>query len=511
MMKTRILIIYLVSIALFTSCKKDLGNYDYTASEVITISGIKTNYPVIQSVDKLNIIPEVSSNIEGADFEYVYFTYDLNKGGQDADTVLKNSKDLIDYVVGIESGRYALVFRARNKKTNVSGYFHSVLDVSTRFNDGWYVLKSEGNKSDMDYFNQAGEKIEDVVLSVNGRQLDGDVAHRIGVNDNYADPNKFLPNYNIFEKTRVLIPVTNKDAKAIKLSTGKILNDFPEMFLDKPVAPYSPSMYVANNLGQWILNNGKASFIYSYSSLLSKFGPELAMTNEFKDYRLSKYVVSNGVYDPIGFDELTSSFVAMSTSQTFFIPVGDQSGTEISAKNNNMKLVFAGAKALYDDFFYAVMQDKTSAQLKYIANVTGVSGKSFKIALDKLATNDPAFSAELFTLNHSLLKVMYFVSNNKVYARSVAGIPGRNTDLQISLPQGETATFIKHIKYSNQFDYLIVGTTIGGNYKVYLYPLNNLGEFSGQTPAKVFSGKGKAGDISFVFPSISQTTFPLTY
>lgn len=511
MMRNRFLTILACTALALYSCDKDKGNYSYDDTEKITITGIAAEYPVVQSVDKLNISPEVKSNKEGAEFDYVYFIYDVNKGSEKPDTLSVGSKDLKDVVIGAESGKYAFIFKATNKKTNVSAFYNATLNVSTRFNNGWYVLKSEAGKTDMDYFNLTNEKIENVILSVNGRQLDGDVAMRIGVNDNYADPTKFNETYKTFDKTRVLIPIANKDAKAIKLSTGKILNDFSAMYLDEPKAPYGPSMYVASMQGQWMLNNGRGNFIFSYSSMLSKFGPEYGMTNEFKDYYLSKYVVSNGIYDPIAFDELSSSFVAMPASQTYLMSIADAAGTQLSAKNNNMKLVFAGAKALYDDYFYAVLQDKSNLQTKYVADISGIGGKNFKILLDKLQPTDPAFNAEIFTLNHSLTKAMYFVSNNKVYVRNVAGIPGRNTDLNVNIPAGERPTMLKHVKHLTQFDYLIVGTTAGGNYKVYFYKLNSVGELASNQPDKVLEGRGAVGDISYVFPAVSQTTFPLTY
>ena len=61
-MKNKIIIGLILVIGVFlTSCFEDLGNYDYTSNEVITIGGdIKKDYSVVQFTSKLTIRPEVS-------------------------------------------------------------------------------------------------------------------------------------------------------------------------------------------------------------------------------------------------------------------------------------------------------------------------------------------------------------------------------------------------------------------------------------------------------------------
>ena len=249
-MKNKIIIGLILVIGVFlTSCFEDLGNYDYTSNEVITIGGdIKKDYSVVQFTSKLTIRPEVSSNIPGAEFEYAYWVYDKDQGSQVPDTLLVGKKDLEEYVVGLPSKTYKLIFQAKNVKTGVQGFWEATLNVTTTSNHGWYILKSEDGKCDMDYYNMAGEKAENVLLASCGRQLEGDQAERITVGTNYADPEDLDPKTNTFRKTTVLFPVSNRDAKAVRLSTGKIINDFPEMFQEEPAEPYAPGMAFATGI-----------------------------------------------------------------------------------------------------------------------------------------------------------------------------------------------------------------------------------------------------------------------
>ncbi|WP_140938899.1 PKD-like family lipoprotein [Sphingobacterium lumbrici] len=502
------LILIYIAVAVSSSCTKDIGNYDYSESEEISILGIEKEYPVIQFKDLLNITPDVQTNVANPDLEFCYYVYNNALGDQLADTLGTGEKDLLNYPVALESGEYTLVFKVFNKTTSVAAFHTSKLTVSSTLNNGWYVLKSDRDSSDMDYFNLAGEKSENVIFGINGRKLAGNIAERIGVNNNYSDPNRFIPQYNSFEKTVVIVPNTNTDAVAIKLSTGKILNSYDQLYQEAPSGVPAPGMYFATGSGQYITNAGKAYFFFNYSSLLSRFGPQLTKS-DFTDYKLSKFIFCNGIYTPMGFDEMSSTFFDLPTNGSYLAPTENDPSNELSVENNNMQLLFGGAKAVFDDTYYAVMQNKTSGE-KLIAEIKGT--RRLKIMVDKLDANDPANTASFYTLNHSALKMMYFISGTNVYTRSVAGFPGTSEMTTAKIPTGETPTFIKHLTYPmNGYNYLLIGTSIDGNYKIYFYPLNTLGLPISSTPEKILSGQGIAGDIAFVFPAIMGTSFPFTY
>lgn len=518
-MKNKIMGGLLICIGLLlTSCFKDTGNYDYADSEVITIGNVQKDTTIAQFA-KLTIRPEVISNLAEAEFEYVYWVYDKNKGTQTPDTLLVGQKDLVDYTVSLEANEYNLIFQATNVKTGVKGFWETKLNVTTNSNHGWYILKSLGNTCDMDYYSMTGEKAENVLLMSSGRQLDGDRAERLTIGSNYEDSEDFDSKTNTFKKKTVLFPVSNRDAKAVELSTGKIISDFPQMFLEEPVGPYAPGMAFASGMAQFILNHGK---VYNYGlhpsqPAVSKFSTEFARNEAFDDYRLSKYVIY-AQPNFIVFDELTTSFVSVPGFGTYLWSLTDLPDTEVKANNNKMNLLWAGSKGLYSSVFRAVMQDQNDLSRKFIAHIT-CYGTNMSIKCDNLQADDPAYGASLFTINHSNAQLLYFVNGRTVYSRSSAAIPGANAPLDLTLPEGEIV-FIKHVcpdvyaypKPQESIDYLFIGTQKeDGTYELNGYKLNAGGTPEGKEPALRFSGEGRVGDVMFVFPSVQSTTFVPSY
>lgn len=511
MKKVYNIIIYVFVAASLTSCFKDLGNYDYTDKEVISITGIEESYTAIQLVDKLNITPTVTSN-KPAEFEYYYAVYETNVQGYAPvlDTIQKTGKDMVNYLVTKKAMTYGLVFMAKNKKTGVTGFFKSTLNVVTKFNNGWYVLKNNGDVCDLDLFDASNNKIENVLLAINGKQLKGN-ASCITVANNYKV-------YDVatgrFVNTTTLFPVTDKDAMAVILSTAKIEHTFGEMFYDEISEPYSPSMFMATFQGLWTTNHGRAFGIYGMSANTGKFGVEFPIDANYTPYNLSKYSAFSGSYGPLSFDETSSTFVIVPPFGSALIPAKNQSETEMSAFGNNKTILYMGSRSLYDTYFFAVMKDKTNPNTRFISKVDGFnssSSVSLKITNDTLATNDLAFNASMYTANHSL-DIIYFVSGGKVYMRNVAAKRTTNVDLGISIPAGETISFIKHIPKTSAttFNYFVVGTSVSGNYKVRMYNVKSTGDVEA-TPALTLEGKGRAGDVLFTFPTISHSTFPSSF
>ncbi len=511
MKKVYNIIIYVFVVATLTSCFKDLGNYDYTDKEVISITGIQESYTAIQLVDKLNLTPTVTSN-KPAEFEYYYALYETNVQGYAPvmDTIQRTGKDLVNYLVTKKAMTYGLVFMAKNKKTGVTGFFKSTLNVVTKFNNGWYVLKNEGEVCDLDLFDATNNKIENVLLAINGKQLKGS-ASCLTVASNYK---AYDVSTGRFVNTTTLFPVTDKDAMAVILSTAKVEHGFGDMFYEEISGPFAPTMFMATFQGLWTTNHGRAFGIYGMSANSGKFGMEFPIDINYTPYYLSKYSAFHGSNGPLSFDETSSTFVIVPPFGTTLIPAKNQTVTEMSAFNNNKTILYMGSRSLYDTYFFAVMKDKTNPNVKFISKVEGFNSSSsisLKITNDTLATSDLAFNASMYTSNHSL-DIMYFVSGGKIYMRNVAAKRTTNVDLGISIPAGETVSFIKHIPKTSAttFNYFVVGTTISGNYKVRMYNVKSTGDVE-TTPALILEGKGRAGDVLFTFPTISHSTFPASF
>ena len=65
-------------ILVITSCFADKGNYEYTAWEEITVTGIESDYTAISQVDRIQIEPVVSSTENDAQYEYYWGIYETS-------------------------------------------------------------------------------------------------------------------------------------------------------------------------------------------------------------------------------------------------------------------------------------------------------------------------------------------------------------------------------------------------------------------------------------------------
>lgn len=495
------------------SCFKDLGNYTYTDSEVITITGIESTYNAMQMVDSLTITPTVTSNIAGAEFEYYYAIYETNVQGYVPvlDTIQRSGKDLLKYPVTRKSMTYGLVFWAKDIKTGVTGTKTSVLNVITQFNNGWYVIKDVNNKTDMDLFDTTGHlAIQNVLLSVNGIQLNGK-AEAISYTSNYSVYDSGTAK---FTNTKTIFPVATEDAATVVASTGVIVKDFTHLFYDEISVPYSPKRIFGNSQGIWIINNGKVHSIYTMSSNAGIFGTASPVDVSYSPYYLSKYTVNHAIYGPLGFDELSSTFYALPYGGGQLVATKDAAGTDMSVKNNNKSILYMGSRGSSGSYFFSVLQDKTNPSLKMITKgegFTNSTGPTLKFTNDTLLSTDAAYNATLYTSSQSL-DILYFVSGDKLYMRNVASKKGANVLMSFTIPSGETATFIKHIPaYSTTIkNNFMLGTQSGTTYKVRIFNLTTTGDITGNA-VKTFSGTGRAGDIIYIFPTLSYGSYPVTY
>ncbi len=514
-MKKILYIFYLTLIVLsLTSCFKDLGNYDYTGNEVITITGVEDSYSGIQGADSLTITPTVTSNKPNADFEYYYALYETNVQGYAPvlDTIQKGGKDLIKYPISRKSMTYGLVFMAKNKTTGVTGFAKSVLNVVTKFNDGWYVIKDASNITDLDLFDNTGKLVvQNVLLTINGKQLKGK-----------AQALSFASNYSVYDaglgrfvNTKTIFPVSDIDAKAVVLSTAKIAKNFDGLFYDEVSEPYNPTMIFATFQGIWITNNGRAYSINTMSSNVGVFGAQSPIDVSYSSYHLSKYAANHSTYGPLCFDETSCSFVVVPNGGGQLVATKDATNSDMTVNNNNNNLLYMGSRGKSNSYCFAVMQSKAGPAVKFISKIEGFTnstGPSLKFTNDTLSVSDPAYNATIYTSNQSM-DVLYFVSGNNIYRKNVASKGTTSIQLGFSPPAGETITFIKH--YLNYSTYLtdnlfIVGTESAGKYKVRMFVINTIGDIN-TTPVRTFEGNGRAADVLLVFPNLSNNNFPVTY
>jgi hypothetical protein len=122
--------------------------------------------------------------------------------------------------------------------------------------------------------------------------------------------------------------------------------------------------------------------------------------------------------------------------------------------------------------------------------------------------------AERFGLIVADENILYFSTGGEVWSRNLSN---GAEQLQFTVPAGEKITFIRHRKYSGSttaeqpfyYNYMLIGTTANGNYKVRAFQKTS-GNLAA-SPAFTMEGKGSVGDVIYIAPPMSNTTYPNSY
>jgi hypothetical protein len=507
-MKTiRIYILLLIPL-LVISCYKDLGNYEYTGNEVITITGIEASYNKVSMEDKITLDPAVTSSVPGATFEYFWGIYETSVQGSapKLDTIARTKS--IDYLVTQPAKAWVLVFGAKNTKTGITEFATSTINVITQFTRGWYVLKDNGITTDLDLFLTPDnitptERKDNVFSLVNGRSLQG----KAGILGFYSTYKSTVT--GALGNTRAMFLVTDADASVVNINTVREIRDFNNLFYETPSVK-APGAVTIGSAALHFLNDGKVHSLYSMSSNIGVFGMYQLRDASNSQYNLSKYFLSGVVFDPYFFDQTSSSFVSAGGATSMLSSVTSTAASSMSSNNNNKRALYMGLRTFSPFAGSAVFEDKTDPSLKILSVLSG-SRTAFVIVNDTLQPSQKLYTASRYTMNQDEA-MMYFVTDNEVWSRNLAN---QFEQLQFTPPSGEEITFIRHRKYTVSADapfnynYVMVATKSGGNYKVYMFT-KTAGNLSSE-PAFVLQGTGSVGDVIYISPSVSEFTYINTY
>lgn len=490
------------------ACYKDKGNYVYTPLQEITIKGIGDHYSRISGEETLVIEPEVSSNMANADLEYTWQLYETNATGRIPELITIGKEKNLNYPVNNYATAWTLVFRVKDKNTGVEKQASTGLDVITPFTRGWYVLKEENGKTDLDQFETPASIVpaelkENVYSLINGRKIEGHPQY-IHYNNSYKSDLT-----GVIAETKGFFLLTDKELAVTDLNTLKQFRDLNSLFFAQP-AVKAPGLITNCAYGMYLVNNGNLHTLTTTSANYGIFGPRLMADAANKPYQLSKYYISPGWGPfPVFFDEQNSTFLTSNTYSTTVDNYSDMDDTELPANNNNQRLLYMGQSMSYPGEGYAVLQDKTDPSKKSIAHIVP-STSDFEIGIytQPIAAGDKINSATRYALITDAENLIYFAtSSNEIWSR---GLSNGHEQLQYTVPAGETVTFIKHRYYDPyqgnageqpyKYDYFMIGTTINGKYKVRMFK-KSAGNLA-SAPDMVLEGNGSVADVLFVSPSM---------
>ncbi|HSC53402.1 MAG TPA: PKD-like family lipoprotein [Phnomibacter sp.] len=526
----------------FYACKKDLGNYDYSDANVITIkTDMVTNDPnmvvtadsvVLRQNDSIRVNILVSQTKPSSDLSYTWMVVQANSTlGNPSQTVIGNTQNLRAKITMVPY-LYKLVVGVKDNGTGITYYKYFALNVTTApwGDEGWVILQNQPgqNGADISVITTAAGTTQAPVysnvyaLTNNGKKLP------LGTYKvNVLDYNTSLR----LQKVSFFYPNGGLEVKAIDFTDSSIHSSW---FMVQP-STYNLQTNGVVNTGQYEyqINNdqlyGRRVNATSIKTPPIKFGAPILGT-----WTLSPYLINNlssenyyTLYDKANrcfllynmelgtlvptnrTDVANSHFVPYAGGAAALDPIN---GSGFDMNNIRHNLLYAenvqpySASTTFDCFFRNNAGDSTwvyqfNAGLTYANNFT--SGRYLLTDAKVPGIN----KASLFACPTHLSNPgkFYYANSNNIYVCTVASLANSTAAVGYSFPAGTVVKAMKVLKsgYATIPTYesrvLVVATdetASGGGHKVYFLTLNASGLIN-STPSSVYGGFDSITDIAF--------------
>ena len=501
----------LLVLMVMASCFKDDGNYSYNEIGDITISNIETAYSAYSYMgDVLEISPVVETDY--ANMKYEWYIWEGTELGFITDeseeqemTLIGEEKDL-SYEVNLAPGDYTLLFRATSEDNGYASIQTLTLEVSTQFARGFYILKetADGN-TELDLHYQDGVPVIENMLEATGQAalVGAPLAMGPVYSQGYIDTES-----NTVETCNAIFVTT--DAGQLEFYNSEdmtVIHDNADVAyggLASDVIPYMAytldGMYnhLVTSKGLYTVMNGAMgmpSSAYAYSG--GEGGSLLATACWASLYGMS---VAVGLI----WDEQNQcincwdSYGFFSSNENGFSTAG-MSGLMCGYTKSNSKAYLLCENGSGERYLYEI----------------GVNGMTYQLDIEKqidLSDASRLSQSELFALNAEDAAYLYFVSDNKLYAYSLANyselespftLDGIASDEEIVYLSYQTVNCLADAEAGTNFKHLIVGTQKDDTYHVYMY---NVAGGEPQTLVRTISGIGKLKSVAYITPRFDAYT-----
>ena len=504
---------FLAALLLLGGCSQDNSSVSDSKIGVITITGIENSYNCFVLADELTITPTVTSsdpNDDVDEFEYLW-TYHIPKTSAPypIDTLYQYGKDIVEWLIDMDPGTYALTLKVTNPANNYAVYATASMSVSTQFSTGYYFLKetADGN-TELDFFDENGAMAPNLLEKKAGGPIIGKPA-RLSMFEAYTYPDPQTG--EVRSKERALFPMGGRDMKVLRVADMEMLNDHASIFYDgvKPdEKPLFGSYTASSGNHMWFSNRGCYFYPTSYAES-GKVGHPIAPADGCDFTGGVSLRLTTGTSSVVLFDDLNDRLVVYNNSGVILSLSSDNGFPPTGITHH---LLFIGTTG------WAVFEDDTDPSVRYIYQINHASASIATrpiLGIRRIDATAPNFNkADVYGSNKTA--AVANVDNTTLYAgvgdKFYAYNTGSHTETLISpagMGDGEQITMITHKpgvpnpkNPSDTTGLLMVGTYKDGNYKVYMYSLSG-GVPSGE-PALVLTGTGKVADMQYLNPAVTM-------
>ncbi|MDR1527017.1 MAG: hypothetical protein LBS46_05010 [Dysgonamonadaceae bacterium] len=533
MRKTINLFTFCLLLLAFGSCSmEDLGNYNYLPEEAVLPVSVDSliipqeSQPLLR-FGKLYCDPAFGRFDSTQQYSYRWYVIENVTGRIPKRIELHSTdKNLRIEIDSLEAGSYHLYLEVRVKSTPPHDIFakaslHIVVS-DTQFNNGWYVLKDDGEQTNIDYFERSYysqthpslAQSENIIrfASIPGRAVSLAYLYRYYYmnEDNVATKGQGW----VIQTDQTIVGLSNTLAKYYKAT-------FDDNFYDAPAQVRPQGVYIVPTAGDaangiWLMNANRLYSIYGMSLNIGKFSPKNLLNGGAVD-----------IFPEILYSDAHAFVYEANTGTFYYAPPLEGTLIQLDVSDLNydyipnielirqkqvqpVRILSTLTSANYTATAYGLALLKHKQQDKYyLAKVESrQSGSPFAFIKDLDATAD-ILNPEITVMAAThLANVIYYAKNGNelwIYTDSDGPVADRQKK-EIVYPAGETITYIRPIQRpaagGNLSWVCILTHTADGNYNFYVY--NTLGatpELDSENPAQpVLSGTGYARMVFPHFP-----------
>lgn len=465
----------LLALVLQISCYKDEGNYDLTEINKVTITASESDTLQINQFDTLVVRPVLQQSLEDNEDNLTYkwsvYLYSAPITGL-IDEVLAETRDL-EVQFGLRPDTYTLLYTVTDKNTGVSAFKKYLLRVGSKLSEGWLLIsEDESGERDVDLLHPEGYIVPNLLSAANpGMEIPANL-HTARVLTTFFGGSQDI--YLLGENESVRVRYTD----FTKINAGS------DWFVERP-SLMKPQEYIYDMVGSnaFYIDNGK---IYS-NQIDFRFGVPIP-----GDYYLSKYFIAAQSSDAaILYDQLGKKFVRYSNKQ--FQRFADDPTASFNMEDVGMDVLFGGAAPATQYSLLMIDSQDVPHVLRIHSAGLAVSKHKVDRAPQILEATAAAFSGLYYHIYYSVANELYLldVANNS--AKLVYSFP-TGTDIQALTLKQSRSSFVSFPDNNRK---LAVGTYDGQEGKVYVFSIDNVGEFENQTYTQVFEGLDKPISLEY--------------
>lgn len=423
-MKTSSTLILCFFIALFSSCNKDLGNYDYIEADSLLVTNLKDTI-AIKLGENLKFAPNLASktnqiNQENLSFEWV--AYDKSQVEANKRRKILSTKKDIDVLPVLTIGTYPVYLSITDNETGSIWTYPFTLNIKGAYQKyGWFVLSDIADKGHLSFIEDNPEKwnsypktyhdFQNVLFS----ELDGSP---LAIN---GKPKSLVNHTNMNAVIRAaknyLYINTSEGTTLINVSDGMLYNPTQYAFINETASgnPTSADREFVFTAGSAMaMKNGD---LYSMHYVMQTYY-NVPVNNEAsgKTYKLSPFValpMGNAGGNILLFDIEAKRFMTYKHGSARAAALSSE-GQAIDVTNTQMDLVWMGHTLAFDGQAIAVMKDK--AGKLFLLRMTYTANAVFRV--ESLTELDATFTdinqAKHFAVDN-LYGYFFYATDNKLY------------------------------------------------------------------------------------------------